>query len=298
MVGIFVNGEYFTTYFPNDDIFATVFDGKWTLEKLYEYMTNFAIDTDGDGGMTAVDAAGKPNDVFGFVFENMWTMSSVCYGAGIKLTTASGSKNVLNFQTAENEAIYAELCKVLQNDHCVRVTYGDPIKNKTCLFTTETIDRMESWRELEFEYYTLPLPKYSEEQDYCTPHYDGVPIVGVDAVISPDRYEEIGVVMEALGAAGKKYLTPAYFDTALQAKFARNEGTMRCLSIIRATAWCDFGFAWCQPIDGIDTTVGDAAFTGVGSMSSLYAVSGAKYEKLISDLYVKLTKLQKADAAK
>ena len=94
---------------------------------------------------------------------------------------------------------------------------------------------------------------------------------------------------------GKQLLTPAYYEVGLQAKYSRDEGSFRSLEIIRATGWCDFGFAWCQPISGIDTILGDGLQQNVASVSALNATYGAKFEGNIKSLYTSLNSLLKKD---
>ena len=293
MMGLFVNATEFVQAYPDADLFKLVEDGKWTLENLAVYANNFSKDMDGDGAVTEIDANGKYVDMFGLAFRSNWVEASFCYGAGISIAQKSGSKYVVKLATPENEAIYAKLKAVYDSPNTRKSdTYPGLDTN---LFVVMEISAMAELREAPYEYWVLPLAKASEEDDYHTPSYDGVPLVGVDAIVAQERYDEIGAVMEALAANGKKYLTPAYFEIALQSKYARNEGTMRCLSIIRDHGWCDFGFAWCNFLSGLDTMAGDGLIHGIASMSAMEASHGATIEAGVNKLYTQYNTLLKKE---
>ncbi len=294
LIACFVNADYWTESFPDIDIYAMVEDGKWTIEKAAEIITLFGY-TDEDGDQTRSDG-----DIYAWVCQNGWTISSLAYGAGYSMTTKSGTKYQLEMATPEKEVLYSKLLAMTNQNGFIRMTNGEekkPMENGLCLITHERLYRMDQYRSMTTPYYVIPLPKASEEADYQTPSYDGVPVVGCTAALSRDLYDVVGAVLETMAIQGKQDVTIAYYEKALQAKYARDEGSFRCLDIIRSTGWCDFGFAWCQYIAGIDTVIGDALQQKMASISQKDAEYGTVYTKNIDAMYAKLNKLEKADKA-
>jgi hypothetical protein len=61
---------------------------------------------------------------------------------------------------------------------------------------------------------------------------------------SDEEYYDLGLVIEALGAESKNYLTPVYYEKALKAKNAETEDDEAMLDIIFGSRCFDLGAAF------------------------------------------------------
>lgn len=92
-------------------------------------------------------------------------------------------------------------------------------------------------------YGILPLPKWDEEQEeYRTHIYDQYSTFNIPKTVNPDRYEFIGIMMEALCAESFKKVYPAYYDVALKNKYASDANAAAMIDLIRNGAGMDLTF--------------------------------------------------------
>ena len=88
------------------------------------------------------------------------------------------------------------------------------------------------FRETPFEYGILPYPKFDEAQkSYRTMSSNG--LVTFSVPVTSEGDEAVGAVIEAMGYAGNKYTTPAYFETALKIKYAHDDETAQMLDLMK-----------------------------------------------------------------
>ena len=92
-------------------------------------------------------------------------------------------------------------------------------------------------------YGILPLPKWNEDQkEYRTHIYDQYSTFNLPKTVSPDRYEFIGIMMEALCAESFRTVYPACYDVALKNKYASDANAAAMIDLIRDGAGMDLAF--------------------------------------------------------
>ena len=98
-------------------------------------------------------------------------------------------------------------------------------------------------RDMADTYGILPLPKWDEDQkEYRTHIYDQYSTFNLPKTVSPDRYEFIGIMMEALCAESFRTVYPAYYDVALKNKYAYDANAAAMIDLIRDGAGMDLAF--------------------------------------------------------
>lgn len=110
------------------------------------------------------------------------------------------------------------------------------------LMTFINLYKITPFREMESDFSIVPTPKYDENQkEYISRTYDAtfsmVPVTAADT-------KKSGAVMEALSCYGYKHLVPAYVETTLQDKYARDSESVKCLQIVFDTRTVDMGEAF------------------------------------------------------
>lgn len=128
------------------------------------------------------------------------------------------------------------------------------------LFATEVVAYIKYYRDNEYDFGLLPMPKYEKSQpEYYT--YAAIDsdlcVVGIDC---GDTYYT-SIVLEALASYGKKILLPAYYDQQLSSHFARDENCARMLDIVFKNRMYDLGvaFDWGGAWSALSKTTANAA---------------------------------------
>lgn len=104
------------------------------------------------------------------------------------------------------------------------------------------------------EYGVLPPPKRDEAQDgYFTLARNvyssfGIPITAGDTELA-------GAFMEAAASENHRTLAPAYFETALKVKYARDEESARMFDLIKSGMKFNLGYTYHQVVGITDLFV-------------------------------------------
>lgn len=92
---------------------------------------------------------------------------------------------------------------------------------------------------MKHDFGVIPVPKYDEKQeDYITPAFD------TQLAISKTSKEldKVSLLIEAYSSAGYNIVRDAYFKTALQDKYTRDEDSVEMLNIISNTLKVDLAY--------------------------------------------------------
>jgi len=236
----------------SDEIYQTVFDGKWTLDKFIEVGSSFYDDLNGNG----IEETG---DIFAYtsVTDNR-TMPWVT-AIGENFFTISEDRTQIEV-TLGTEKVYKALDKLCNFHHNVIGTYSytagtldwteetEIAINEFCAgrvgMTTTTFNSCYThFTDLDFTYGMLPFPKYDEAQErYLTvPEYD-FSVYGVPVTLPMEDYEFVGIVMEAMCAESWKTVTPAYYDEALKGRYSADPTTAEMIDLIMDGRVFDWGY--------------------------------------------------------
>jgi len=230
-----------------ENIYNLVKENKWTVDKFFDLAKTATSDLDGNGKMEETDRFGILSQC-DMLFPCFWVSS------GIK--TVSKDENDFLVFTGENEKIYNVLEKVYQNIFTGDKIYFDSfIEHRFAeeerifsqkqfeadlgLFFVAGVGTVPFLRAMETDFGILPFPKYDENQEkyysrvvdgwiYCVPNYT-------------TNLERVSVIMEALAVESKNITVPAYFETALRTKYARDDESQEMLDIIHANRTMDLG---------------------------------------------------------
>ena len=123
-------------------------------------------------------------------------------------------------------------------------TYDEvPIfKNGRAMMIPQTASNLVMYRDMDYDYGILPLPKYDLAQ---TEYYSFAQTWCSSVVIVPKSnldLERTGMIIEALGAVGRYTSTPAQYDVTLKTKFTRDEYSVQMLDLIYENQRYDFGY--------------------------------------------------------
>ena len=237
--GVFFNQRLAVNYgLPN--LYETVLNGEWTVDKLRTLSADVYEDTNGDG-------AANIGDIFGLGVEKVTNLDVYPSAFDISLVSHDESGNpVVNIDeekfTAALEKVY-ELYYNNGNGTLVCGTAGNEITEfakGNLLFVTTWVDNaFNAFREMDDDYGILPYPKFDEAQEnYYTNSMDNYSLLSVPVTVKD--LEFVGHITEALTIESHNSVFPAYYDVALTDKYARDQDSVEMLDIMMAGRKYDF----------------------------------------------------------
>jgi hypothetical protein len=113
------------------------------------------------------------------------------------------------------------------------------------LFNNCELHNIASFRTMETDFGILPTPKFDEYQENYRSIINPVPAGMIVIPITNDaNLNNTCYVLDALGAASKNTLTPAYIDVYLEGRGARDEESRESLNIIFNNIVFDLGYIY------------------------------------------------------
>ena len=230
------------------EIYQSVRDGKWTLDRLYEIIKPLYKDIDGDGTRNYADAYG--------LGVSPAIVNAAFSASGEKFVTRDQNGDfILTQPTARIDSVLNKIVEITSDKVATITTWnigkvqGDMIKtspyeyvyydkfiNNTLLFADIDVGIVLDYRLLmDSDFGIVPLPKYEESQpNYSVYAYPFYPMLTIASSYAGDEdsIDFIGTVVEGLASASYKILTPAFYDTAFKTKYTRDEESIEMLDII------------------------------------------------------------------
>ncbi|MBQ8508326.1 MAG: hypothetical protein IJ493_00270 [Clostridia bacterium] len=262
----------------DEDLYALVDEGKWTLDKFWSCVKDVYLDLNGD---TKEDEL----DFYGWDANGAFDPYST--GADLKYTQATSDGGYeWVFNTEKNDGIIEDF---YTRTHSKGVWFIDEHNEQNFIdglriFYARPFSYAEKLRDMSDDYGILPMPKYDEDQeDYysmVSDHYSQimVPVTCKDTAL-------VGAFLELMGEYSYKKITPAYYDTTVKGKYLRDDDSARMFDLIVEGAWYDFATI-------NSTVVGDPVFITRNAMQHKETESfAALYASNESALNEKLTGL-------
>ena len=237
------------------DIYSLVNENKWIIDKFFDLAKATSADLNGDGEMTDSDRYG---------ILSQFDMLYPCFWVSSEIKTVSKDTDDLLVFTGDNEKLFNLLDKIYRNIYDGEKIYFDTFKDKITSFSYQAGDQTQQrrvsasqfesnlglfyvigvgqipkLRAMETDFGILPFPKYDESQaKYYSRVIDGW--INCVPVTAPDL-ERTSIIMEALAVESRNITIPAYFETALRTKYARDNESQEMLDIIYAYKTMDIG---------------------------------------------------------
>ena len=282
--------------FKTENPYELVDSGKWTLDKLGELAAIASADLNGDGKYDL-------EDKLGFVVHDHNHPKGFWISTGSLMYTKDSSGEWQFTYGSERDAdVVDKLYKLLfvdeggyysglnnaRPDHLEKY---NQISNKFAsgeifIMTAEMDDSVAQLRDMKDDYGILPYPKYDEKDEYRssarnTHNAFSMPVTSSHADVA-------GAVLEALSSSNHKNVLPAYFETALKKKYARDDDSSRMYDIIRDTMTLDFGYIYSNAI-GYPESVFNKSYQNENSFASNLA---SQKDSLVTKLADYMTNLR------
>ena len=229
-----------------ENFYEKVKDGTWTIDYMTECSRAVAKDLDGDGVMGEKDQWGCIGEAF----------NTYAYMVGCGVQAYEKNKDDIPVFTVNSERFHDSFVKAIQlNRDDESTMFADRFKaadvwadvidpafsEGRVLFNVAGLVRVTVFRAMETDFGILPMPKFDKEQK----EYFSIVSTGsantISIPVTADA-ERSGAVIEALSAESHYILTPAFYDTVLKTKAARDDDSADMLDIIFANRIFDVAY--------------------------------------------------------
>ena len=246
-----------------DNPYDLVNDGKWTLDKYVEMVTDITSDLNGDGVMNAKD------DLYGaIVVTNQPINYAISTGERFSRTNADGTIEFLGM----SERLYDianKITPILSNksiymtyDTAGVSSYGNSIysafESNHGLFMVEVMGRVKELRTMDTDFGLLPFPKYDENQSQ---YVSGIAFSAslMSIPVTCDNLDRTGAVIENICAGSYEELIPAYYEINLKGKQFRDNDSEEMLNLMLNNIQYDLAmiFNWGSFISMYNSAVTD-----------------------------------------
>ncbi|MDL2287623.1 hypothetical protein LJB90_03590 [Eubacteriales bacterium OttesenSCG-928-G02] len=289
---ILFNKSLASTYYQDKDFYNMVKKDEWTLDTFIELCKGITSDINSDGILDEFD---------------LWGFGTETYNAFVHML-ASGGKIInknnddeleLTFDTERNITVLQKIFEFYNDENTVMVANAGKFNNKGYtnvweetiikafregreLFFCCGLINIAGFRDLDFKYGFLPIPKYDTNQDG---YYHSVSMHNMSAMSIPNTstdYYDLGLVIEALGAESMKNLTPIYYEKTLKGKDADTTNDEIMLDLIFSSRTFDLGTAF--NTGNVLGTIMTLNVNIASSFQSLRSQAESDLQKLLDDL--------------
>lgn len=247
--GFIMNKDVYNTLNSDVDIYKEAADGTWTIDKMASVAKLAYSDLNGDGNINS-------GDRFGVVGSWKETFNRFILGAGVSYISKDKDGYPV-FDLPGNENAINKLIKIydtFMQDEIYKGNLSDNVDGSggtgsfddgEALFQADNLMGLESKRKLEIDIGFIPCPKYDESQErYYAPSF-GAEIAVLLKTLPEERFDNVGIILEALAFDSQKNLIPTYKEVVLKTKSARDDESAAMIDIIVDSISFEFGLnAW------------------------------------------------------
>ncbi len=241
-------GQTFLVYF-NKTLFTdieleypyeAVMAGEWYMEDMIELSENF-------GYYFGNNDVKDPDDTFGFLCPDGF------YGwfesFGIEMVKKDGDDLILNAHCEEAYELIENVYYLLHDSDYgytnSEATVNEMFSNDQSLFIYGKLrNAYDVFRYHEVDYGILPVPKLNEDQvDYHSAYTDRFFVIP-SSPVSGKNEQDIGFILEALSAEGYRTIYPAYYEEAMQNRYATDAESKQILAMLHQYRVIDFSYIY------------------------------------------------------
>ena len=267
-VGMIYNVAEYENFSFEEDLYETVYNKQWTMEKLQAMVKQGSVNADGNA----------EGNFYGLCYwENI--SHALMYGMGQNILSKKEDGTFeLAYKSEKLQTIADTLAGLLYdaNSMVVRSNAINAGLPDSAIYTTfssgkglfMTWDIGSQWgmlRQLSFDIGYLPLPLLDENQkDYysiCGAGCIGIPYYVKDA-------DQASIILEAITIHSYQRLKPEFFENILMGRLSENQEDYDMLNYMHSTKFYDVGFA----LD-LDNTAKNLLYNVVISIGSTDAVT-------------------------
>lgn len=282
---------YTDLYGDGAELYETVLNGNWTMDKMNELVEGAYVDLDGNGQKNV-------GDMLGFAVFQDWgpcipflITNGVQYmgrdDEGYPTLTMNNERTILMcdkiYDLWNNQGTGA---LALFSDNQPEVTNQFAAGN-VLIIGYQQLGSLESdaLRSAEHEIGIIPYPKLDENQEnYITSAHDTSEIGLIPVTMPETNLSFVSAVLEVLSRESNKTVLPLYYENSLKVKYTRDNESAQMIDIIHDGLGNSFALAWHSSINGFLQGVIHASAMSKDSFSSKYASNEKALQKVLDRL--------------
>ena len=211
------------------DLYSLVRDGKWTMDKLYDFYTLADSDLDGDGKIneeTDQYGLGGNKGVSYIFYKGMGGDFIRSEKDGLKLVF--GEEANISRMTDVLTRFSPNTILFEKKNYANKKAFSD----RRLLFFVYALGSINWMRDLSFDFAILPIPKQNEEQeDYrCNVNCWGNSFMCLPKTVSD--VERSSSIADVLSAESYYVLRDAYVENAIKYKYSQSENDTEMINLI------------------------------------------------------------------
>ncbi|MBR6558165.1 MAG: hypothetical protein IKT70_04050 [Clostridia bacterium] len=265
-----------------EDMYTVVDEGRWTIDYLNEIISDLYNDKDGNDIRDQSDRYGLTINHYENcdMFWSSFDMSMV----------SKGEDGWFEFDNTNKEKIAKAFEKVY---YLIRENPGtfdtqdtdgfklsrDMFAGGNTLFAALHLKYAESkeFRNMQYEYGILPIPKYDERQsDYYTYAHDQYTVFMIPKTVEDP--EMSGAILETMAYESYRTVQPTYYDVVLKGRYANDPQSRKMLDMITTNFKVDPAWIYGKPL----ALPAAAVFrTLIYEESKSFSTAYAKIQKLV-----------------
>ncbi|MBP5255774.1 MAG: extracellular solute-binding protein [Clostridia bacterium] len=260
-----------------ENIYDLVLNGKWTVDKLYEFSKNLYAD-DGNGIPDIKDQYGLGINWWGGCIALMYAQD--------QMVTKKDNEGYpyIDFATEKMNNIVQNIYDIMYTDNCCLTPRYMPnvysaFTEGRVLFAQIVMNETDLMCDMADDFGIIPMPKYDEAQKKYLSLVDGhANIICVPRNIQDP--ELIGTVLESMAALSHNTVVPAYYEQKLKGMTTRAPEDYDMLELIMDGRVYDFGYIY--DLNGLAFIIYQLMEGQNTNFSSMYAErEPGAYNKLI-----------------
>ena len=265
--------------------------GKWTIDKLAEYVKVGSAYLNGDGKL-------DNNDQWGLQLQ-AYSGYTLALGCGFHIADkdendipyiTTGTENAINIWDTLCTKLFTDTSNVLVTQNIKGVSSvwtaaGEMWAGGQVLFRVEPAS--DGWRDYDIDYGVLPSPKLTEEQK----EYQHIgsswntPLLGVPITNFADA-DKVSFILEAMAYASYYDVLPIFYENYLETKLMRDRESVEMLEIIQSTPFFDIGavFNWGEMLSTLYTITQSGNNTLARMSAKMVTAANKQIEKAIDQI--------------
>ena len=238
-------------------LYDAVDNGTWTLDKQISLIPIFHQ----DNGNNVQD---EEDDIFGFVSCDYVSTDPYWSSCMVDIIKKNGSGEYeFVFNSGKLHEVGEKVLHLfyetgggtydykMETENAEQYKIRDMFARGGAAMATIRILEMENEaiRGMKQEFGVVPMPKYDEAQkEYRTLLHDQFTVFSILNTVGEKRLDEVGAVLEAMASISYKTVRPAYYETTLRTKIAKDPQSAEMFDIIVDNIYIDAGIVYTIPL--------------------------------------------------
>ena len=239
---MYFNKNMFTDLWGNpDDLYQTVLDGNWTLDKFNGYCKGVYTDLNGNG------KADEDSDRFAYMLSSNDQENITHFEYATDISTYKRDDSgvpVIDMSDDRSMTIALRFCEIFSKtntDICFSThtlsdsNIYDAFAEGRTLFLPERFyaSTLPQLRNMKDEYGMIPYPKFDENQsEYINLIHNSGTTAGVPIAVSDERFDMVTAALEAMASEQYNSVMPSFYELALKTKYSRDEISSKVIDLV------------------------------------------------------------------